>query len=462
MLIREVAYAGLSKGDRAELHRGFAEWLKERTGDELLEIRAYHLDHAAQLLAELDGAPPAELAAEAAAALEEAGRRALARESNHSGRKLLLRAVELEPTLERRFQAARAAWRMTELPTVSVEMAKVLEEARAAGDRQTEGKALSALAEVALLRDGDTARATELIDAALEALPAEGRFAALVVQGKIAWTVGDFEVMQEAAEETVEIAQRLGRKDLEAQALKDVAHVYRKQDRQDEAEAMALRGRQLAEESGSIVARAQAAYSLGNVYLDRRDADRAEPLLDEARVLFTESGDTWNVGLTLNALAWAAEQQGDDAKAERWLREAIRVLKPLQDRGALCESQRGLAEVLIRKGHIDEAERLALEAVETVAPQDLSSQATTAMTLGLVRAAQGRDAEAEELLRESLALIESSGFRGLEGLVVTRLAEFLSAHGREDEAAPYRARLAELAPAAGVALAFASRMDRIA
>jgi class 3 adenylate cyclase/tetratricopeptide (TPR) repeat protein len=462
MLIREVAYAGLSKGDRAELHRGFAEWLKERTGDELLEIRAYHLDHAAQLLAELDGAPPADLAAEAAAALEEAGRRALARESNRSGRKLLLRAVELEPTLERRFQAARAAWRMTELPTVSVEMAKVLEEARAAGDRQTEGKALSALAEVALLRDGDTARATELIDAALEALPAQGRFAALVVQGKIAWTVGDFEVMQEAAEETVEIAQRLGRKDLEAQALKDVAHVYRKQDRQDEAEEMALRGRQLAEESGSIVARAQAAYSLGSVYLDRRDANRAEPLLDEARVLFTESGDTWNVGLTLNALAWAAEQQSDDAKAERWLREAIRVLKPLQDRGALCESQRGLAEVLIRKGHIDEAERLALEAVETVAPQDLSSQSTTTMTLGMVRAAQGRDAEAEALLRESLALIESSGFRGLEGLVVTRLAEFLSAQGREDEAAPYRARLAELAPAAGVALAFASRMDRIA
>ena len=125
------------------------------------------------------------------------------------------------------------------------------------------------------------------------------------------------------------------------------------------------------------------------------------------------------------------------------------MLKPLQDRGALCESQRGLAEVLIRKGHIDEAERVALEAVETVAPQDVSSQATTAMTLGLVRAAQGRDAEAEALLRESLALIESSGFRGLEGLVVTRLAEFLSAHGREEEAAPYTARLAELAPAAG-------------
>ena len=62
MLIREVAYAGLSKAERAELHGAFAEWLHERAGDELLEIRAYHLDQAAQLLAELDGAPPAELA----------------------------------------------------------------------------------------------------------------------------------------------------------------------------------------------------------------------------------------------------------------------------------------------------------------------------------------------------------------------------------------------------------------
>src|SRR5206468_1771016 len=50
MLIREVAYSGLTKAERATLHRRFAEWLHERGADELLEIRAYHLDHAAQLL----------------------------------------------------------------------------------------------------------------------------------------------------------------------------------------------------------------------------------------------------------------------------------------------------------------------------------------------------------------------------------------------------------------------------
>ena len=92
----------LSKSARAEHHAPFADWLSERAGEELLEIRAYHLDHASALLAELDGAPPADLAREAAEALEEAGRRALAREANRAARHLLLRAVELEPTLERR------------------------------------------------------------------------------------------------------------------------------------------------------------------------------------------------------------------------------------------------------------------------------------------------------------------------------------------------------------------------
>src|SRR5207248_2866361 len=107
--------------------------------------------------------------------------------------KLLVRAVELEPTLARRYHAARAAWRLSDLPVVSVEMQRVLEEAREVGDSTIEGRALTALAEVALLREADLPKATELIDAALDALPVEGRFTALGVRGRIAWWVGDFD-----------------------------------------------------------------------------------------------------------------------------------------------------------------------------------------------------------------------------------------------------------------------------
>ena len=158
ILIRETAYAGLTKSARAELHAGFAAWLHGRGAEELVEIRSYHLDHAATLLAELDGAAPPELAREAASALEAAGRLALAREANRSARKLLLRAVELEPTLERRFQAGRAAWRLDDIPAVSVEMERVRAGAHEAGDRRIEGRALIALGEVIAFRDSDNPR----------------------------------------------------------------------------------------------------------------------------------------------------------------------------------------------------------------------------------------------------------------------------------------------------------------
>jgi hypothetical protein len=97
----------------------------------------------------------------------------------------------------------------------------------------------------------------------------------------------------------------------------------------------------------------------------------------------------------------------------------------------------------------------------TVGDDDLSSRATTTMTLGLVRAAQGREADAEELLLEALALVEHTGFRGLEAWITTRLEEFLREHGRDEDAARYRERLAELSPAVGLAAAFASRIERI-
>ena len=106
----------------------------------------------------------------------------------------------------------------TDLPVVAMEMRQVLDEAREAEDSMIEGKALTALAEVALLREGDLPKATELIDAALDVLPGDGRFTALGVRGSIAYWVGDFEARERVGEEALEIARRLERKDLEAQA----------------------------------------------------------------------------------------------------------------------------------------------------------------------------------------------------------------------------------------------------
>jgi class 3 adenylate cyclase/tetratricopeptide (TPR) repeat protein len=450
VLIREVAYSGLSKGARAELHRRFAAWLHERGAEELVEIRGYHLDHAVTLLAELDGEAPPELVSEAATALTAAGKRALAREANRSARKLLLRAVELEPTLEGRYLAARAAWRLTDMPAVSIEMEAVRAVAAEVGEPRLEGRALAALAEVTLERDADVPRARELASRALEVLAPDddaARYDALSVLSRTGWWEGDLTAVEHYTGQTLEIARAMGRKDLESGALLELAAVVQSR-LGDESDLEPLLGKalELAEESGSFVARGWVARIKGQLLMHWGDLDAAQREFEQALELFTEAGVTTSAARTLNRLAFVYWRQGDLARAEHVLREAIRMLTPLQDRGTLVESQRTLAQVLLEKGKVGEAERYALESLDTVGPRDMASRSTTRLALGLVRAAQHRDDEAEQLLRKSLEIVEQTDLRKHQIEPLTHLAGFLRQRGRDEEAAVYEERLAELVP----------------
>ena len=134
----------------------------------------------------------------------------------------------------------------------------------------------------------------------------------------------------------------------------------------------------------------------------------------------------------------------DLEEAEKLAREGIRILKPLEDRGTLCEVQRFLAEVLLDQGRLDEAELYALKAVETVGPQDVSSQASTKASLALVRASQGRDEEAEALLRESIEILERSEYSRFLSDPLEAMIQFLEERERFEEVAAFERRLEEL------------------
>jgi class 3 adenylate cyclase/tetratricopeptide (TPR) repeat protein len=443
VLIREVAYGGISKSARAEHHRRFAEWLKERAGDELLEIRAYHLDHATALLAELDGSAPVELQREAAEALTEAGLRAFAREANRTARQHLLRSVELEPTLRRRYLSARAADRLSDLPAVSREMEEVLAAAIQEGDRWTQGRALVTLAEAAVLREADVQAAEQMIDEALEVLEDDdltGRFRALRARGTIAWSRGHLAKQEQVMLEALELARNAGRKDFESEAADELSGVYLVRMEFERAEPLIEQAILLAEQSGSAEARGRALRYAGQLHLHRRELDAAEAALEAAREHLAEAGAAWSLGRTLNYAAWVAWHKDEPARAERLFRESIRILAPLEDRATLCETQRSLAGLLLSQGRVDEAERFALAARETVGPQDVTSLATTAMALGLVRAAQRRDDEADELLREADETISTTEHRMSQRDVLEARAQFLRDRGREEEAAEVDAR----------------------
>ena len=449
VLIREVAYAGLAKSTRADHHRAFAGWLGERAGHELLEIRAFHLDQAALLLAELDGAAPADLREEAAAALSQAGRRALSREAFRSARKLLLRAVELAPTLERRYFAGRAAWRLADMPAVLVEMEEVATAAEKQGDALLQGRALTALAEAVLQHRADAVGARRLVARAVEVLRDEApeiRFEPLWIASQVAQWFGDGREFERWAKAALAAAREAERKDLEVLVVHSLAASYIMRLELDEAVPLVERALELSQASGSVFGRAYALSVRGWFELVSMRPLEAEADYSAARALYAEVGNAIReAGMTM-MIGRAAFAQGDRDRAEKLLRDAVRALKGLGDRGSLCEAQRALAMVLVEEGHIDEAERTALEARETVGPDDRVSGSTTKLALGTVRAAQGRDAEAEELFVAAVDELALYEIHALEHWALRYLVEFLRAHGRDDEADVYAERRAALSP----------------
>ena len=445
VLIRDVAYSGLAKGERARLHRAFADWLAGRPVDERAEAQAHHLDRAAALVAELDGRVPDDLRAEAAAALELAGRRALVREANRTARRLLLRAIELEPSLERRFYAARAAWRLWELPAASVEMEAVRDLAREAGNRTIEGLALTQLAEIVLNRNADVPTARRLGEEALELLadaPGDARYEALTLLSGTGWWEGDLTRVELYTRETLEIAREAERDDLEGLALVELAaaHAARLDLAEADELARAVGGPRRGEREhldgrpGGRACAARSTSAAGGSPTRRASSARSSELFDE-------TGNMPDAARTRQLQGIAVWRDGDLERAEQLVREAVRTLLSVQERGKIVEAQRTLAEIVLAQGHVEEAERWALSAVETVGMQDMNSRSNVRMVLGLVRAAQGRDAEAELLLREAVDILAETDFRSSEPEPLAALAAFLREHGRDDEASPLEERL---------------------
>jgi class 3 adenylate cyclase/tetratricopeptide (TPR) repeat protein len=459
-LIREVAYTGMAKLARAQYHARFAEWLHGRTGEELVEIRAYHLDQAVEFLTELEGAAPEELAEEAASALVKAAKRAIAREAYTNARTLGLRALELRPTLSARYVAARAAWRLQDWGAVQLEMTRVRDQAREHDEPVIEALALTALGEAAVKRDGDAVQARTLVDDALRILGGQSdpvaHFDALTVRAMVGVWLGSEEEAVQFMERAYVAALDAGRKDLQTIAAQALAQTHIIRLELDEAELLLTRALELAGESGSVRARLSATLAYAWFLRVKGELDAAETMMEEVRGTAEEFGMEPVMAGALMKLGWTARQRGDLKRSEKLFREALRITASRGDRGLVPDFQAALATTLADLGKVDEGERLALEARAHAVPEDTGGRIFAATALAAIRGAQGRDDEAEQMFLSAIADARDSNLKLFELHPLERLTAFLYARGREDDAAIYEARMAELSPATD------SRTERIA
>ncbi|HXH97948.1 MAG TPA: tetratricopeptide repeat protein, partial [Gaiellaceae bacterium] len=352
--------------------------------------------------------------------------------------------------------AARAAWRLGDFAAVGIEMERVREEATEVGDRSLEGRALTGLAEVELNLRADAPTALARVDQALGLLEPEGGvplFDALWARTHVLNWLGDGDDFRRTAKQALAVAQGLERTDLEALVTQALAQSYLVELDAEQAEPLVRRAVDLTAQSGSVVGRALAAQSVGFLASIRGDLDEAASAYSEACSIYEEIGSTAYEATAKLHLARVLLAHGDLDRAEPLLRDAVRVLKGVGDRAYLCEAQRSLAQLLVRRGKLDEAERLALEARETVGPEDRLSVSTTRFALGVVRFAQGRDAEADELFAEALEGLRAYRMRSAERSVLLELVKLMRERGREADADRYAERLAELAPRSAAPIA---------
>jgi len=428
LLIRDAAYDALPKATRADLHRRFAEWLKEHGQSlvELDEILGHHLEQTARYLDEL-GRPEAEVALAAGDHLAAAGRLAARRMDARAAAGLLDRSLRL--TRQHRLDAhleidLARAYTSTNLPR-GLEIAEAAaRRAASAGDRAGLALARVVRREIGLHVGQDSAE--DLEQAAREALPLleaadddQGLVHVWRALGSIANMRAHFEDWTLAAEQAILHARASG-PDQRLWGL-GVALQFGPRPASQALEALDA---VLLEQPNPL------SITLRAVLLAMLDR------IDEAwTVALAASERARKIGIDANEdLAEIAELAGDDEAAAAYLRGACDAYEATGQTGILATYAPRLGRFLCLLGRHDEAEGLAAKGRDQGVPDDVGTQTFWRQTQALIDSAHGQHADAERLAREAVSWASRSDSPLLQGGAFSDLGNVLEAAGRREEA----------------------------
>jgi tetratricopeptide (TPR) repeat protein len=426
LLIRDTAYDALPKTTRAELHQRFAQWLDEH-GREMVErdeIVGYHLEQAARCLADL-GQPDLGLAAEAAARLAAAGRRARWQLDRRTARSLLQRAVALSE--HRDVHVVVDLARVLETP---LEGAELLDETADRAEREGDtiaaalARAAAAYSRVWILKDGD-AELERLALAALPLLEAAGDHAGLAeVWSALADGVYNarcqFAQIENASEQANRHALLAGQPPRLGMT----------------AMALMYGPRPVSEALPIFEARAKT-YQHSGIRLNLAVFLAMSDRIDEARALAQAAEDQLReFGSERIAVQHMAdiERMAGNTQAEA---DRLRVhCDDLRARGvtvALSTDASILGRALCALGEFDDVEALAAEGREYGAETDALTQALWRQVTALVQAHRGNHADAERLAREAVEYTRRTDSPWMQGDALCDLATVLEAGGRVED-----------------------------
>jgi predicted ATPase/class 3 adenylate cyclase len=438
-LIRDVAYASLTKESRAQLHANLAVWLEQRHAglDARDEIVGHHLEQAVRYRRELGRADDTttELGRRAGELLAAAGRRVLDRGEGAVAASLLERAAHL---LEG--DAAQRAGLLCELASAqslsgaldaaALSAAQAITEAQRAGDAINEQRAQLARVRVGSMR---TRFAPELLRgvaeraiAVFEAHDSEADLAdAWLLLGFAESVAGDGSAQLQALRRAREHAIASGDQRRQIDAWNEVggAMIF---GRTPVSETLVFLDEELAWARERGLAAVEADALLGGPYLYSRLGrfDEARERLERSKALARELGLRYGLAEAHTAGAQMEMLADDPAAAERELRAAIDVVAGMGATRYVSLYRMRLVHVLIALERDDDAWAELENLRERMG--DISGWKMAHARL-LARAQ--RSAEAVVIAREAAAALASSDDLTSRAAMMTHLAEVLSANG---------------------------------
>ena len=405
VLTREVAYAAVPLGERAEKHARAAAWFEHHAGEhrhEVTGLLAYHFGQAASLGHQLDHTDPG-LSQRAFEVLADAGRQARRRDSLQDAERWLGQARSLP------------ARNLGDHLQVALEHGQVLTSLRRIDDALAVLGAVSEQAE-AMGRDRLAA-------------------AALAWRGEAIRWAGDVATSNRLLEEARDRWRAIGDAGGEAEVLRLQAGADLFGGRTKDAMPRLLHALELERRVGDRESEAWTLQHLGWCYYLMGDVDLAGPYLYEAAQRFGESGDTAGVGWCFGVLGLSFYEDGRLTQA-REVAENLRALA----RGRGDPWGEGICAVLMalcdtEAGDLDAGRALAEEAARTFGDLgDAWGGAMVSLVLARLAHDRGDGGAAREELGRARDIARRISDTGIEVRVLAELAALEHELGETDDA----------------------------
>jgi DNA-binding SARP family transcriptional activator len=448
-LLRDAAYAGVTKADRADLHERAAAWF-----DRDDTLAGYHLEQAAGYRRAV-GEDADELAASAGERLGRAGMRAWRQNDTGAAIGLFGRAIALLPGGELR---AELGWELAIglRNAAQPQWAETLEQAlRDAESSRSATIAARVRAERArwdvLAGKIELADAAAAIADAIEVLESRddqrGRGRALLALALVHSLAGNMTEMGRAAASATPSYVSAGFSPAAAIGQEAESLWYGPAP----VEAAAARCADLLESAPDRMTQANVAAVLGALKAAAGELEEGERLLEHSRQIFEELGNLLGLHTVWAPLALEVEVlAGHPGRAEQLGRASLSALSTSGDRAYSSTLAGRLAGLLIDAGDVRFAEECTDDAEENAIRSDVFAQFLWRTARSRLALARGEPESAEQHARDAVALSELTDALRDRARTHAALADALEARGLAEDARAERAEVTRLLQEKGI------------